>query len=396
MRKNANIVPDEAERLEREERRTQGRRRALLYAFALLMGGAIAGAYFARGASFAPVWALATPAPSPSPSAMPASSPSPGAAKDTPGPSPDDTKPFSPTAIYVDGALAGVIASREAAEALLADVSSYFQMKVDGIGVLVTSVESEIELKDAPPDEIAGLSTYETLFARFTAEDTPLTVVTLLSSESFSAVSCETKTETTKYLLRGTRLIASMGRDGSTHTVSVSRYVNGKPDGKPEEVSASVVAPVDAVVFEGTKAVDKDAEPGKSEGQKGPDAGELSFIRPARGADIVVNFGQYRGAMHLGLDFDVAEGDPVLAACAGVVVCAMERGGYGLMIEIDHGNGFVTRYAHLQSAAVELGQTVVQGDVIGAAGMSGNCKKPVLHFELRVDGIAYNPRFYLD
>ena len=66
------------------------------------------------------------------------------------------------------------------------------------------------------------------------------------------------------------------------------------------------------------------------------------------------------------------------------------------MVEIDHGDGFVTRYAHLDSISVAIGDVVAQGDAIGTLGSSGNCSTPHLHFELRIDGIAYNPRYYLD
>ena len=101
--------------------------------------------------------------------------------------------------------------------------------------------------------------------------------------------------------------------------------------------------------------------------------------------------------LHLGLDYKPKSEDAdVLASCAGTVVCVMERGGYGLRVEIDHGDGFVTRYAHLSSACVTLGQTVAQGTIIGKVGSSGNADDVLLQFELRIDGEAYNPRYYVN
>lgn len=395
MGKHENRPLDEAERLELEERLRKGLRMTLLCAFALLAAGGIAGAHFARGAATLPLWALVTPAPSFSPSPVPSPSPAMTAAVGEIASSPAVTEAFAPTAIDIDGTLAGVIASREAAETLLADARAYFQLMADGVGIPDTSIMNEVNLRDATADEAAQLSTYENLYAFFTGEDTPLVVLTTLTSSSVTNVSCETITEQTKYLLKGTRLIVRMGRDGSTHEVTVARYINGVLDCDPETTTGSIAEPVDGYILEGTQSVDRDAVPGRSQGQEGPNAGDLRFIRPVAEGSVSLNFGQYKGVLHLGLDYEAKEGDPVFASCAGTVVCVMERGGYGLMVEIDHGNGFVTRYAHLSGAAVSIGDAVAQGDVIAYAGSSGNCAGPVLHFEIRADGIAYNPRFYL-
>ena len=77
------------------------------------------------------------------------------------------------------------------------------------------------------------------------------------------------------------------------------------------------------------------------------------------------------------------------------MLCMM-RGGYGLTVEIDHGNGFLTRYAHLKDITVSVGDSVEQGQVIGYVGSTGNAERAMLRFELRIDGVAYNPRYYLE
>ena len=184
--------------------------------------------------------------------------------------------------------------------------------------------------------------------------------------------------------------------NGETHTVTTRTFLNGTEQGKPETVTVTAREAVDACVREGTQKVEADAEPGKRQGERGKDAGALTFRHPTERGRIESNYGQRAGVLHLGLDYSGAEGDAVYAACAGTVVSAIERGGYGLMVEIDHGDGFVTRYAHLASASVAIGDAVSAGDAIGTLGSSGNCKEPHLHFELRIDGIAYNPRYYLD
>jgi len=99
---------------------------------------------------------------------------------------------------------------------------------------------------------------------------------------------------------------------------------------------------------------------------------------------------------HLGLDIGAAMGAPVYAADSGVVVYASSiSGGYGLMVMIDHGNGFHTLYAHLSQILVKCGQNVVQGQTIAYSGSSGNSTGPHLHFEIRYGGAFVNPRDYL-
>ena len=94
---------------------------------------------------------------------------------------------------------------------------------------------------------------------------------------------------------------------------------------------------------------------------------------------------------HEGTDFKVAVGTPVHAVAAGTVSFAGTREGYGLTVEIDHGNDRKTRYAHLQSAAVAVGDKVTPGTVIAASGSSGSSTYPHLHFEVWQDGQAIDP-----
>lgn len=101
-------------------------------------------------------------------------------------------------------------------------------------------------------------------------------------------------------------------------------------------------------------------------------------------------------AMHTGIDFRAETGDPVVATGSGTVEEAGRQGGYGLMVEIDHGQGVTTRFGHLSRIAVEVGQTVRPGQVIGYAGSTGRSTGPHLHYETRVNGDAVNPMPWLD
>jgi len=96
-------------------------------------------------------------------------------------------------------------------------------------------------------------------------------------------------------------------------------------------------------------------------------------------------------AQHDGVDVQAAWGEPIVAAYGGTVVSAGERGGYGNAVEIDHGNGVHTLYAHASSLAVKAGDTVSAGDKLGEVGSSGRSTGPHLHLELRVNGRATDP-----
>jgi murein DD-endopeptidase MepM/ murein hydrolase activator NlpD len=100
-------------------------------------------------------------------------------------------------------------------------------------------------------------------------------------------------------------------------------------------------------------------------------------------------------AMHSGLDFRGSTGDPVRATAAGKVTQAGWNGGYGKLIEIDHGNGLSTRYGHLSELNVSVGQTVRIGQTIGRIGSTGRSTGPHLHYETRVDGDAVDPQKFL-
>ena len=98
-----------------------------------------------------------------------------------------------------------------------------------------------------------------------------------------------------------------------------------------------------------------------------------------------------RAAMHSGIDFKAPYGQAVLAAAPGKVTKAERNGGYGRMIEIDHGDGFTTRYAHLSRYAVKVGTKVSGGQVIGSVGNSGRSTGTHLHYEARVNDTPVNP-----
>lgn len=102
-----------------------------------------------------------------------------------------------------------------------------------------------------------------------------------------------------------------------------------------------------------------------------------------------------RRVFHEGVDFTAAIGTPIVAAAGGVVVYSDFHPEYGNMIDVDHGNDFVSRYAHASKRLVRLGQVVVRGQKIAEVGSTGRSTGPHLHFEVRHRGSPQNPSRFL-
>lgn len=130
-------------------------------------------------------------------------------------------------------------------------------------------------------------------------------------------------------------------------------------------------------------------------------ARDLPFYRPTNAGAVSSSYGvrldpfTRRPAFHSGLDFPGAYHTPIYATGPGVVSFTGVRSGYGNTIEIDHGGGFKTRYAHLQTISVRVGQRVGVGTRIGAMGSTGRSTGPHLHYEIWVNGRPQNPNRFL-
>ena len=102
-----------------------------------------------------------------------------------------------------------------------------------------------------------------------------------------------------------------------------------------------------------------------------------------------------RKAWHDGVDFAGAEGSDVIAVAGGIVTEASSRSGFGNIVELNHGNGYITRYAHNHSLAVKVGDIVEKGQVIALMGSSGRSTGPHVHFEVLRNGKSVNPERYI-
>lgn len=128
----------------------------------------------------------------------------------------------------------------------------------------------------------------------------------------------------------------------------------------------------------------------------------LPYGNPAPGRDITSRFGNRidpflgRLALHAGIDFQADTGTSVKATGSGRVITAGYNGSYGNMVEIDHGQGITTRYGHLSSISVSVGDKVDSGDTIGKAGSTGRSTGPHVHYEVRRHGDAVDPMHFLN
>ncbi|RVD70061.1 M23 family metallopeptidase [Mesorhizobium sp. M4A.F.Ca.ET.029.04.2.1] len=131
------------------------------------------------------------------------------------------------------------------------------------------------------------------------------------------------------------------------------------------------------------------------------EARRLPLANPAPGHSVTSPFGVRTdpilgtAALHSGMDFRAPMGMPAKVTAAGVVTKAGWNGGYGRMVEVDHGNGFATRYGHLSEIDVTVGQKLAAGDIIGKTGSSGRSTGPHLHYEVRHNGEAVDPLRFL-
>jgi murein DD-endopeptidase MepM/ murein hydrolase activator NlpD len=139
-------------------------------------------------------------------------------------------------------------------------------------------------------------------------------------------------------------------------------------------------------------------------GSVGSSAAGVAFVKPLAHAWISQGFGCTSFRLepvdlacpghhwHSGIDLAAARGTAVMATLPGVAKVIVSAAGYGLHVIIDHGGGLSSLYGHLNTVIVMTGEYVVAGEVIGTVGASGNATGPHLHFEIRRDGIAEDPR----
>jgi len=209
-----------------------------------------------------------------------------------------------------------------------------------------------------------------------------ITVVTVEEVEYTAEVDYEVKVEYDNSMYKTQSKVKVKGEKGQNKYLSKVTKHNGTVVQKEILKEEVIKQPVDQLVVKGTKELPKTAATGV-------------FLIPTRGT-LSSRYGMRNGRMHYGLDIATSIGTPIKAADGGKVVYAGWKGSYGYMVEIDHENGYVTRYAHCSSIEVKVGQRVYKGQVIARVGSTGRSTGPHLHFEVLKNGKNVNPASYVN
>ena len=192
----------------------------------------------------------------------------------------------------------------------------------------------------------------------------------------------ETKYESSEEIYTGKQIIKTKGEEGRKLVKAEIVKINGIIN-QTNIISENVIEESQAeILLQGTRKLLTDTA-------------NRMFDLPNRGT-LTSRFGQRWGGKHTGMDIASPTGTPNRAAKAGIVTFAGWQGNYGKLVIIDHGNGYVTYYAHNDSLTVKTGQQVVKGQEIGRVGTTGRVTGPHLHFEVRKNGVPMDPAKYIN
>ena len=206
----------------------------------------------------------------------------------------------------------------------------------------------------------------------------------------------ESSEERTQYLPKGSRFYRRLGAPSRTIVLTELLYKDGIAYKETETLQKQIFSGTARTVLSGTYvSALPDQEPNPVQGVPGKSKGNLTFFQPVRGT-ITSYFGIRYGQMHYGVDITAKPGANVIAPEEGTVVFCRERPGYGLVIEIRHENGFVSRIAGCTDAAVELDEHVSPGQTVAVMPADAGLTAAVLHYEIIVDGIPINPMYYFE
>lgn len=337
---------------------------------------------YARAIDLAGMNSTEPPSVSPIPTLPPTPSPEP---TDSPVESESPAPSYVKTSIVVDGDVFATLASRQAATELINNVVLHFELMCATEG-LSTEVRNTVEL--IPADDTVETISYDSAYTLLTGEDSPLEVVSQFNRSEITIIPHAVNIINSDDFYLGTRFVESYGRDGKNMRMLEYTYINGVLSETLVLEELSLFPAVIETVIVGTRPIPEDDTASPDFNIDDCPFTERNFRRPVQ-CEVVTYFGFIGGVMHSGIDYSVTGNTQCKAAAAGTVISIMRRGAYGLVVEISHGDGFVTRYAGLSSAIVAIGDIVSIGDQIGFVDTEG------LHFELLLDGRPRNPVVYL-
>lgn len=218
------------------------------------------------------------------------------------------------------------------------------------------------------------------------AEEAPVTVLAVIEKTKVEEIPFQTRYEVDSSMRNGEIKTKQEGANGSREVTIQLVQANGVETARQEISSNTLVEATEAVVLTGAVV--------QTASRSTTYVTDLGMIWPTTATRISSYYG-YRGDNHSGIDIDGDAGDPVWAAKAGTVVAAGYKGSYGNQVIIDHGDGVQTRYAHMQSVTVSVGDEVAIGEQVGVEGSTGNSTGSHLHFEVIINGNHTDPLPYI-
>ena len=322
--------------------------------------------------------------PSPTPEASPTPSPTPA------------VYPVNAVNLLVNETPLMALSNRDAANQLMKEYLSLcaFENLSETEHLIRAYIDANLSM--VPVDGSVEYYTYEEAKTKILENRTLIPVVRSVERAEFSVGTVESSTGTQAFLPKGSRIIRSLGKAEHQFGLSETLYKSGIAVSASQTHPLTRVGsdPVPASIENGTYVYSEAAPDSMLEGPTGPSAGDLKFAAPCKGT-ITSYFGLHNGVLHSGIDYDLLPGDTISAPESGTVIFIGMRRDYGMVIDIRHPGGFISRLTHCASPMVELEQHVYKGDPIAVLALEENNTHPHLHYELIVNGIPYNPLQYL-
>lgn len=310
----------------------------------------------------------------------------------TPSPSPEPERYENTVTLLVDRTAVMTLASEYEAKQLLWDYLTLCAVAPEGERFVSAKFDCELILTQAdayvqPTDANDALAMLE--------NDPQLVPVSVVTQRiEYAETSPDVQESTEDALAKGTRIFTQIGAGAKTETVTQVTYRSGEVAELGQPLSLTLQEARATIIRTGTYTKkDTSGKAQRLDGPEGKDAGDLALTYPMRG-QVAAYFGYNEGVMNNGIDITNNAGTTISAPGEGLIVYCGERGAYGFVVDIDHGNGFVSRLTHLADVQVEINQRVFQGDQIGTLAEDEDGEKPVFHYELLIDGIPYNPLYY--
>ena len=326
----------------------------------------------------------------------------------TPSPVPVITtpKPVYPEKavnLLVDGKPLFAVASREVAEQLVRNFLDECAAENLSANAILLSASIDATLSTVPADGSVEYLEYDVALNLLRKDRDLIPVRRTAERVEVLTEAFEPQSERTPLLPAGARMFRKLGTTGRTLVYTETLYRNGLPVSEAETLSAPVRAGSAKAELVGTYRLpanyvyDPEA-PNRYEGRIGSVPASLSFVAPVRDGRLTDYYGLQTGEMRYGVDYTAAPNTRVVAPESGTIVFMGQRAGLGFVIDIRHDEGFLSRISFVSGAAANglmLEKHVNRGETIATLSAPEDAKEAVLHYELLIDGIPYNPLYYL-